>query len=254
MTTFVVVPCYNEESRWNRRYWSELLELPGFHWIFVDDGSRDSTGKLIAEICTHDNAELVTKKVNSGKAEAVRSGLLSAVDRAGPEDLVGFMDADGAFDLPDIRRLTSLIQPGTKLHENFDALWSARVALAGRSIRRSSLRHYLGRVAATVLSWKDASIPYDTQSGFKLFKPTSDFLNVLSTPFSTRWLFDVEMLTRFSSQTGRAMVIWEEPLESWADVAGSKVSLRETLRIGGEILTVKSRARSSVNRSQVGNK
>ena len=242
MTTFVVVPCFNEAFRWSSEYWDRLLALSDFRWIFVDDGSSDNTGSLIRDLCRGTPNHLIVQRTNLGKAEAVRSGMLSALSEASHSDIVGFVDADGAFKADDIARLARLLSDWADRTEVIEAVWSSRVALAGRDIRRTPRRHYLGRVAATVLSWGDAPFPYDTQSGLKFFRPTPALHSVLNEPFRTRWLFEVEMLQRFRQQNERTMKVWEEPVNFWQDVTGSKVSSREVLRIGREILFIKSRS------------
>lgn len=249
MTTHVVVPCFNEADRWKPEYWQRLISLPRTRWIFVDDGSSDNTLVLLESACTDARGQVLAQPSNRGKAEAVRVGLLAALGRAGGEDAVAFMDADGAFGIDDVERLSDLM---AVLGDAYDALWSSRVALAGRSIERTARRHYLGRIAATILSWNDQSIPYDTQSGFKLFRPTNVLDQILQKPFETRWLFEVEMLNRFRRYTGRPMNIWEEPLSSWQDVPGSKVSGREVLRIGREILKVKRTSHSTGSNEVLG--
>jgi hypothetical protein len=117
----------------------------------------------------------------------------------------------------------------------FDAVWTARIALAGRNISRSNFRHYVGRAIATVMSSNFPELPYDTQSGFKIFAATSELKNCLSDPFLTRWLFDVEILLRWHLQTLRSMKVWEEPLLAWKDVADSKITFLQTAKIIHEI-------------------
>ena len=243
MTVFIAVPCFNEGSRWSTTYWSRLMELPDFRWIFVDDGSSDNTRSLIEFECEGTPNRLITQPRNLGKAEAVRLGMLTALSEATDLDVIGFMDADGAFNVGDIQRLAQVMTEKSAGTQQIEAVWSSRVALAGRDIQRTPKRHYLGRVAATVLSWGDNSIPYDTQSGYKLFRPTPNLRHVLSEPFMTRWLFEVEMLERFKRQNERSMVIWEEPVDFWQEIPGSKVSPREFVRIGQEIISVKYGAR-----------
>lgn len=240
-----MVPCFNEAARWDPSYWAPLLTLNGVTWIFVDDGSTDGTRARISEVISNTPHILITQDANRGKAEAVRAGILHTLNRPGQlPTMVGFMDADGAFDAADVQRILS--NAGQLLPTcDFDAVWSSRVALAGRNIQRSAQRHYLGRVAATLISWSEPSLPYDTQCGFKVFAPTDSLMSIIRDPFATRWLFDVEILSRFKAVTGRPMRIWEEPLQYWRDVPGSKVSSREVLRIGKEILIVKREARRS---------
>jgi hypothetical protein len=112
---------------------------------------------------------------------------------------------------------------------------SSRVALAGRKIKRDPLRHYLGRVIATILtsSWEDA--PYDTQSGFKLFRNSNSFQNAVNQEFKTKWFVDIELLTRIGINNGGALNIWEEPLTSWRDVEDSKLSMRDSPLLLSEI-------------------
>ena len=235
----VVVPCFNEGERWNAAYWTELLGLDGFRWLFVNDGSHDSTAELAAHACDGTSSSVLSLPRNVGKAEAVRVGLLDALSKSPEAPAVGFMDADGAFAIQDIERILGLFETMKTSTASVDAVWSSRVALSGREVRRSPRRHYFGRLAATLISWNNLDMPYDTQSGFKLFDPSAEFINVLDTPFDTRWLFEVEMLGRFREVTGRPMKVWEEPLYYWQDVPGSKVSPREVVRIGSEILRVR---------------
>ena len=44
----MVVPCYNESTRWNYPYWEELIKVKNVDWYFIDDGSRDSTYTIIS--------------------------------------------------------------------------------------------------------------------------------------------------------------------------------------------------------------
>lgn len=216
-----------------------MTSIPGTQWIFVDDGSTDRTSVLCEAACARSSAHTLRMQRNSGKSEAVRAGLVHSLSDCRDTDLVGFMDADGAFASGDVARLIAEAGNLLTTRREYDSLWSSRVALSGRNIERSAKRHYMGRIAATVLSWNSSGVPYDTQSGFKLFAPTDSFAATVSQRFQTRWLFEMEILVRFQLSTGRAMRVWEEPLYSWRDVPGSKVSAKEVLRIGREILKVK---------------
>ena len=248
MDAWIVVPCYNEAERWNSAYWANVLALDGIRVLFVNDGSTDATGALIDVVCSTagaTTARVLTRSANRGKAEAVRAGILDLLSDAsrlpGP---IGFMDADGAFQGEDISRVVDIQRSNL---ENFEAVWSSRVALAGRAIDRSIWRHYISRAISTVVCWRDPSIPYDTQSGLKMFSPSQQLLDVLAKPFRTRWMFEPELLARWQASTGRSLVVWEEPLLTWAEVPGSHLRGRELLRVLQEVLAVK-RVQASARR------
>ena len=238
MTTFLTVPCFNEANRWDVNYWRGVVGTSGVTCVFVDDGSEDETGHLVNEVCSGTPSRVMSQSKNQGKAEAVRRGMQWSLSRADDSDVVGFMDADGAFHVSDLERLIRLCEAKFD-QEEWDAIWSSRVALSGRVIGRSARRHYLGRIVATLLFGVRSDVPYDTQSGLKLFRPSQDLQLMLSSPFQTRWLFEVELLHRYQSYLKSPLRVWEEPLMFWSEIPGSKIRGNEAIRVASEILTVK---------------
>lgn len=218
----IVVPCFNEQARWNGAYWREIAAAPGVGLIFVDDGSSDGTLAAIAETCRETGSESIALTPNAGKGEAVRRGLQAALERDSP--IVGYLDADGAFPAEEVIRLAGMAR-GLILGADceYDSLWSSRVLLAGRQIKRRSSRHYVGRVVATAIAPLHRYEVYDTQSGYKLFRSDERMTPCLAAPFGTRWFPDVEILQRWTNLTGTPLRIWEEPVTGWYDVAGSKL-------------------------------
>jgi len=235
----LVVPCFNEGHRWSGNYWDELVRVADANWIFVNDGSSDRTADLIDDLTAYPNVRAINFASNQGKGEAIRNGLLEAFSWSRASGgCIGFMDADGAFHRDDVARL---LDEFDRLSDEdiFDALWSSRVALAGREIHRSRSRHYVGRAVATVMSIGYDDLPYDTQSGLKLFRLSEELQSCLARAFDTRWMFEIELIIRWRNLTGIPMRIREEPLEYWRDVAGSSISRREALRIIRELIRVK---------------
>lgn len=234
----VVVPLYNEEDRWQADYWRPMVAIPGTTWLFVDDGSSDRTPELVARFAEQTGVGTLSLGSNVGKANAVRAGLIQAMDDGTPG--VGFLDGDGAFDVHDVTRIVADFRNRclTDDSSEFESVWSSRVALAGHHINRRASRHYLGRIIATLISPGIPDVPYDTQCGFKLFRSSGELTACLANPFSTRWFFDVELLQRWITLTGKPMRIWEVPLLSWHDVAGSKLSGRASIQVGSEIVRI----------------
>jgi glycosyltransferase involved in cell wall biosynthesis len=222
----LVVPCYNEAQRLNVAAFREFLAAShDVRLIFVDDGSRDATHQVLEAVRVgyDDKVDLLRCEKNSGKAEAVRLGILRALDQFQPE-LVGFWDADLATPLNAVERLRGVLEA----HAEFDMIFGARVKLLGRHVERLAIRHYLGRIFATLVSNLLGMAIYDTQCGAKLFRVKPFTRQILAQPFLSKWVFDVEIIARYLALVNRdpkqlEKVIYEYPLETWTDVAGSKI-------------------------------
>jgi hypothetical protein len=166
---------------------------------------------------------------NSGKAEAVRCGLLRALQAPGVL-YAGFWDADLATPLNAVDDLLGILAD----NPHIEMVFGSRVKLLGRNIERRALRHYLGRVFATCASLVLMLPIYDTQCGAKLFRVNPDLTMVLQEPFCSRWIFDVEIIARFlrlyadeGAQRNLRDAIYEFPLQCWTDVPGSKVRSKD---------------------------
>jgi dolichyl-phosphate beta-glucosyltransferase len=222
----VVVPCYNEARRLQPDRFSEfLVEDPLIHFLFVNDGSKDETLSILEALRARhpDRVQVLDKKINGGKAEAVRSGMLQVMASEGTT-VTGFWDADLATPLYVIPRLMAKLveEPGLEM------IFGSRVRLLGHAIHRQTVRHYLGRCFATAVSIVLGLPVYDTQCGAKLFRITPTLRAILAAPFLSRWIFDVEIIARFMAIHNKDgdyafNVIYEHPLPRWEDVAGSKV-------------------------------
>lgn len=222
--TIVVVPCYNEETRFPKQSFLDFINrVSGIKFLFVDDGSKDQTFKILEGLRQEnpDQIDVLKLQVNSGKAEAVRRGFLKAFEHQ-PEFL-GFWDCDLATPL---ELLPSFIEI-FKERPEIEMVFGARVKLMGRNIQRRLHRHYLGRIFATFASLALNLSIYDTQCGAKMFRVTETLKSIFAEPFKSKWIFDVELLARYmkciKSSSIAERKIYELPLTTWYDVKGSKV-------------------------------
>jgi len=234
----MVVPCYNESERFSIDYWKGVLaNSPTIQWLFVNDGSRDETSSLIDVMLEFGAATLHLDK-NSGKAEAIRAGLLHSESFEDVYIAVGYVDADMAFNDSEVVEFCESARKSFDENRNLDCQIASRVKLAGSVITRSTGRHYLSRIVATGFGIFWSEIPYDTQCGLKVFRKTRHFDNAVSIPFLTRWLFDIELMSRISSAKEENVEILEKPLKYWGEVGLSKINLKEKFRIFREILFI----------------
>ncbi len=236
----LVVPCYNEAARLELARFSDDV-LPGrrLAFCFVNDGSTDGTLALLTAFCRErpESAVVLDLGCNQGKAEAVRRGLLAALDWGARA--AGFWDADLATPLSELPRLCEVLDTRPEV----EIVLGSRVRLLGRRIERSAPRHYLGRVFATGASLTLGLPVYDTQCGAKLLRVTPTLHHLLAAPFLTRWVFDVELLARYRGLVNERECpvdrrIYELPLLQWTDVPGSKVRPWDFARSGLELLRI----------------
>lgn len=91
----IVVPCYNEEDV-IESFYQELINILHllsnycYEIIFVDDGSKDTTLKLLKKLkLDDDNVKIISFSRNFGKESGIFAGLENSSG-----DLVVVMDSD----------------------------------------------------------------------------------------------------------------------------------------------------------------
>ena len=130
----IIVPCYNEEKA-IPLFYKELLknikDFPksvGFEVLFVNDGSKDDTLKIVKDLAKKDDkVKYISFSRNFGKEAAIFAGLENATG-----DYVTLMDAD-LQDPPSL--LKEMYTAVTK--EGYDAVGTRRSTRKGEPIIRS---------------------------------------------------------------------------------------------------------------------
>src|ERR1700730_4147538 len=228
--TMVVIPCYNEGTRLRRDSFTRFLANSDVSLIFVNDGSKDNTLSVLETMVEgHSQVRIVNLEENGGKAEAVRRGILVAIDAGA--DYVGYWDADLATPLQTISEFVDVLD----IHDDVDFILGARVSLLGRHIERKASRHYLGRAFATAASLTLALPVYDTQCGAKMLRVFPGARQLFERPFGSRWIFDVELIARYLMRVKDASGLYEYVLPEWRDVGESNVKSTDFLRAIGEM-------------------
>lgn len=233
-SVLIVVPCYNEAERLDGvNFIRALREDERLHFVFVNDGSTDATQNILEQIqaCCPARIELLKLEKNSGKAEAVRQGLLFAAERK--VDLVGYWDADLATPLSAIKDFTEI----AFRYSEVDVVYGSRIQLLGHRISRTLARRAVSRTCS-LLARMAVRLPVrDTQCGAKLLRNTPALRSCLEKEFTAGWLFDVELFSRLSTRiSNRHKAFYEFPLAEWTEIAGSKVTGKVILKSGFRML------------------
>ena len=111
----ILVPVMNEEGNLLALYERltaslESIALP-YEIIFVDDGSRDNTWKLVAELSAQDHRVIGLKhRRNFGKAQALSNGFAAARG-----DVIVTMDGDLQDDPDELPRFLEMLNDGCDL-------------------------------------------------------------------------------------------------------------------------------------------
>ena len=234
----LVIPCYNEASRLDANIFVRFLANGrDMGLLFVDDGSTDSTAQVLKNIAEKSGGRVATLILprNEGKAAAVQRGMIAALEKQ-PE-LVGYWDADLATPLDAIDDFLAVLDT----RPDIDIVIGSRIKLLGRHIERHAFRHYAGRLFATAASLALHLDVYDTQCGAKIFRVNPHIRQVMATPFLSQWVFDIEILARYANLVGldrAGSSIYELPLTTWTDVAGSKVRVLHAVRAVWDIARI----------------
>ena len=241
----LVVPCYNEAERLTPQpFLDAIAGDPALHLLFVDDGSTDRTAEVLDGLASAagGRAAVLRLQPNVGKGGAVRAGVLAALDSQ--PAYVGFWDADLATPLAALPEFMDVFETRPEV----ELVMGARVQLLGRDVRRSPVRHYAGRVFATAASFALGLPVYDTQCGAKIFRANGTLREAFGRPFRARWIFDVEILSRYIAALGRAEAarrIYELPLTRWTNVPGSKLKLHDGVRAAWDLVRISAARRRS---------
>lgn len=217
----LVIPSFRDARRL-RPFLDELLGVltEGFSVLAVDDGSGRAHAEELCRVVNEARAKTPAATLldpllmprNMGKGAAVYAGW-----RSGPAcDVLGFIDADGAVPA---RELLRIWEAWPSL--DADAVIASRVKMLGRSVERLPMRHYSGRVFATLASQVTGLAVYDSQCGCKLVRRSAFMQADRRGLTASRLAFDVELLVALSQSDCR---IVEFPVD-WRDVAGGSVSV-----------------------------
>ena len=218
----IVIPAYNEETRLPStlqavRSYMAASPRP-YEVVVVDDGSRDSTPRLVQSMVDGwPELRVLGLGANRGKGAAVREGMLQAAGR-----LRLFSDADLSTPLEEMEKLRAAIEGGAEV-----AIASRVVPGAVIAVHQPPHREALGRAYNRLLRHLVLPGLHDTQCGFKMFTSRAAEICFGSLK-AERFGFDAEVLWRARANS---LPIAEVPVV-WRNDRGTRVSsLRDGTRM-----------------------
>ncbi len=234
--TCILIPCFNEATRINfDEFDTFILNENNIDFLFINDGSSDNTLALLESFEKKHplRTSVFNLSQNSGKAEAVRLGVLE-VSKKNTYEYIGFWDADLATPLSEITNFLYQIN-----NRKITLAIGSRMKRLGAIVERKRSRHLLGRVFSTFASIILKMPVYDTQCGAKIFR--SDYVVLFEEKFITSWLFDIELLARYRNKFGinsALSQIIEVPVNSWIEKGGSKLKFKHLIKVPFELISI----------------
>lgn len=230
----IVIPCYNEEERLSGEEFRNFAHKNlGYHLCFVNDGSKDRTLEVLHELSkgNEDFISVYDCEKNGGKAEAVRLGMLHLAKQS-QFDYIGFLDADLSTNFDDFVDLANTIS-----NSQYKLVFGSRMARMGADITKQSARAIISKTINFIIRKILGMDINDTQCGAKIM--TKEVIEkTFQEKFITQWIFDVEIFMRMKKIYGTKKTeeyILEKPLNRWIHADGSKLSMKDSIKIIGQL-------------------
>jgi dolichyl-phosphate beta-glucosyltransferase len=236
-TYSLIIPVYNE----SKRLAEALPRLANFatrlgdamQVIFVDDGSKDTSYRLLRDYSSHfPQITLLRQRPNMGKGWAVRTGMLAATGQ-----YRAFLDVDLATPPEDLCLLFAALDQdraaiaiGSRIQEN-----GIDLRLVGQK-RQPAIRRWLGKIFSLLATRPFLGNIRDSQCGAKAFTATAA-QELFPRQQLKRWTFDIELLylaRKLGFRVVEVPVAWEAKTDSKLKPSISLAYdvLRELLQIG----------------------
>lgn len=183
----IVIPVYNEAKRIPKNI-DEIFSFFGniknheIEIIFVNDGSKDDTKKVLEDYQKKYAFKIVGYVENKGKGYAIRQGVKIAVG-----DWIIFFDIDLATPLAEFNHLLEVLRPEDEI-----IIGSRRLEKSEIKKGESKIRTFLGQGFTKISNILVPGIT-DFTCGFKCYSKEAA-KKIFSVARIDRWGFDTELL------------------------------------------------------------
>jgi glycosyltransferase involved in cell wall biosynthesis len=225
----LVIPVYNEEGCLERN--SATIEAfldtlnKDYEIIFVNDGSTDSTAKIIENIIQNNpQCRSLSNATNRGKGDAVRRGVLSAAGQ-----YVVFMDADLAVPVRFVTPCLKKLEGGSPF-----VIGSRHLPSSSFKVREGPVRQFCGEVFRRLARLGLGLKVSDITCGLKGLERNAAHA-LFSSSKIDRWGYDAEII--FLARKLQYSI--EEVPVDWYHSSDSKVSVgKDALRTSADMCRV----------------
>ncbi len=239
----LVIPCYHESGRLPDFLPGlcsalEAADLPVAIQVCDDGSGKAEQTRLRAVVDALRPAHprlrpLVALPENQGKGGAVYAGWETATT----EDLVGFVDADGAVSPDETTRVAAIALNNAR---NGTATIAVRVRGAGRTVHRTPVRLVTGLGFRWLVRLLFGLPVPDTQCGCKIV-PTAAWRALRPHLREFRFCFDVELLCHLLRHGTRLHAV---PID-WTESPGSRIKPTTVTEMLFSLLRLRRRLRES---------
>lgn len=246
----LVVPLVASLGELDREGFTAALErVPDLELVIT--GTADQRARLepglSAWLAAQPRVRFVELSGSRAESALVQAGMVRVLGEGYP--FVGYWAPDCEVDptlVVEWRR--RLEQEGALL------IFGSRLRLVQSKPPGSWLRHYAGRVHASIVSLVLRLGIYDTDCCAKLFRNTEVTRAVFADPFETSVCFDVELFVRLLAQAaarpeldiGRDCI--EAPVQTWRRHAQPRYGLANAGRVANDLLLLRARMREIATR------
>lgn len=214
----VIIPVFNEENRISKSLEIILTYLKGFREeseiVVVDDGSWDTTPKILQDFSQNTALKVLTHKTNAGKGAAIRTGIKSASG-----DKILFTDIDLSVPIETLESFNDVLTGDADI-----VIGSREHPDSQIEVKQFWLRELAG-YSFTVLTNAILQVGVsDFTCGFKLFRREAA-RKIFSKQVINRWAFDSETMflaKKYQYEIKEMPVVWRHS-------EGSKVHFPQAL-------------------------
>jgi len=228
----VILPVYNEEESAGYVFDSVLdfsRKNPDYDFIFVSDGSTDSTKRVLQNRITESKPrkiKLISYNANMGKGHAVRKGVEKAEG-----DYICFTDGDLAYPL-------SYLKDFSKRLERDDIVIGWRAPFAENLQNMKEIRKIAGKTF-NLFSRKLLGLNYlDMQAGIKGFRKKAA-KHLFSINKINGWSFDTEIIYLAKKKGYKISELPVKVSKSNLEVKSQVKLVRDSLRMFFSLLKIR---------------